>query len=123
MTEELNKYKKDLPNGVKTDDYAALDFIRAEDGDAVATKYEKLLDAREKLRGDYQGAGFRNNPIEKDIKKGKEAYRLTKGEIEARQTEARRNMTQEELDAKRLLKNQKRHQSRRCVTVNTCRRK
>ena len=65
----------------------------------AAAKYEKILNARNELRGQFKGYGFRTKAADKLVESGEIPYGNTKGEIEARQTEARRNMTQEELDA------------------------
>ena len=101
MTDEINRYKRDLPNGIDTDDYGAIDLIRMDDGEEVATKYERLLSARNELRGEFKGYGFRGNKAaDLLVESGRIPYSHTKGEWEARQTEKRRKMSQEELDAK-----------------------
>ena len=99
MTEQIDRYKKDLPNGKETDDYAAIDLIRMDDGMEVAEKYEKLLARRDKLRGQFKGYGFRGTPIDKLVENGAIPYSHTKGEWEARQTEKRKDKDQEWLDS------------------------
>ena len=99
MTNEINRYKEDLPNGIDTDDYSAIDLIRSYDGDEVATKYERLLNKRNNLRGEYGGFGFRNTGIDRLVENGTVPYLHTKGEWESRQTEKRKDKDQKWLDS------------------------
>ena len=99
LTRQIEDYKKKLPpTYAADDDFGAKSAIRMELGAKAADEYSRLLRTRNKLRGQFERV-IRTEGIDKEIESGKIPYRNTKGEIEARETEARRYMTQDELDA------------------------